>query len=80
MQSYGCEFCNDLINVQPAKYVAVVNNDNSPVATDDEVRKFLEKAKEEKRFLMFEGDNIHVVNKCPACGYVFSEKDYDSYN
>ena len=48
------------------------------VNSDDKLREFIFKAKEDKKFLLFSSDGVCVVNKCPECGYVFSEEDYDS--
>ena len=76
MKSYGCNFCNDLRNIQPAKYVALATDD----VGDDEFRKVLNKAKEEKSFLLFKNNAVYIVDKCPFCGYKFTEEDYNSYD
>lgn len=80
MKPCGCAFCNDLRNIQPAKYIALEHEERRDINADDEFREFIAKAKEDKSFLMFAEDNVYVIKKCPRCGYVFSEEDYDSYD
>lgn len=80
MKPCGCKFCNDLRNIQPAKYIALANEEKREFNADDELRKFIDEAKENKKFLLFEKNKIFIVDKCPVCGYVFDEEDYDSYD
>lgn len=74
MKSYGCNFCNDLRNIEPAKYIG---------GGDDELKKFCKEADYEKKFIYHfrDGENMHfvIIDKCPECEYEFTEEDYDSY-
>lgn len=74
MKACGCDFCNNLINIEPAKYIS---------GGSDEIQNFLKKAKEDKKFILWEKEGndcyLTIVDKCPVCGYEFSEEDYDSY-
>ena len=74
MKPCGCDFCNDLRNIEPAKYIG---------CNDNEIKKLIDKAKEEKKFMCHykteEGTYFWIVDKCPVCGYEFTEEDYDSY-
>jgi len=74
MKQCGCDFCNDLRNIEPAKYIG---------GGDDELKKFIDKAKENKKFIyhypMDDGTMFEIVDKCLECGYEFTEEDYDSY-
>ena len=70
MKPYGCDFCNDLRNIEPASYIG---------GGDEEFKKWIEKAREEKKFILDLGDEFAIVDKCPKCGYEFTEEDYDSY-
>ena len=79
MKPCGCEYCNDLRNISPAKYIGV---DNLP--KDDDIRIFIEDAAKNKKFIwdtFDENDDpiFVIVDKCPLCGYEFDEEDYDSY-
>ena len=79
MKPCGCEYCNDLRFISPAKYIGVSN-----LPKDDETRIFVEEAAKNKKFISdtFNKDGNHVliiVDKCPVCGYEFNEEDYDSY-
>jgi hypothetical protein len=70
----GCDFCNDLRNIEPAKYVG---------GGDEKLKALINKAKEKKQFIghypMADGVRFEVIDKCPICGYEFTEEDYDSY-
>ena len=66
----GCDFCNDLRNIQPAKYIG---------GEDEEFEKWIEKAREAKQFILVMDDGFYIIDKCPVCKYVFTEDDYDSY-
>lgn len=68
----GCEFCTDLRNIQPAKYIGYHKGIK-------EVAEFFEKAKAEKKFILETENAFEIVDKCPKCGHVFTEKDYDKY-
>ena len=70
MKTYGCEFCNDLRNIEPAKYIGGGN---------DEFKKWINKAREQKKFVLDLGDKFTIVDECPMCGYKFTEEDYDNY-
>ena len=70
MKPYKCDFCNDLRNIQPASYIG---------GGSDEFKKWIEKARKEKKFILDLGDKFVIVDKCPKCGYEFTEEDYDSY-
>lgn len=71
----GCDFCNDLRNIEPANYIG---------GGDAEIQKFLNKAKEKKQFIYHYHNDageivLMIVDKCPVCGYKFTEEDYDDY-
>ena len=74
MKSCGCKFCNDLRNIEPAKYIG---------GGDEDLQKFLKEAANNKQFIYHftEGKDMvfAIVDKCPECGYEFTEEDYDSY-
>ena len=79
MKSCGCEYCNDLRHISPAKYIGV---DNLPKY--DDARIFIEDAANNKKFIWATFDEnddriFVIVDKCPLCGYEFDEEDYDSY-
>ena len=79
MKSCGCEYCNDLRFITPAKYIGVSN-----LPKDDKDRIFIEEAAKNKKFIwdtFDENDDriFVIVDKCPLCGYEFDEEDYDSY-
>ena len=73
MKPCGCKFCNDLRYIEPASYVGYSKD------ASQEFKDFIDKAREEKKFLYHPDKRICVVEKCPMCGYVFTEEDYDSY-
>ena len=69
---YGCDFCNDLRNVEPASYIG---------GGDEEFRKWIEEARKKKQFLLDLGNGeFSIIDKCPKCGYIFTEEDYDYYD
>lgn len=70
MKPYKCDFCNDLRNIQPASYIG---------GGSDEFKKWIEKAREEKKFILDLVDKLVIVDKCLKCGYEFTVEDYDSY-
>lgn len=70
MKSCGCEFCNDLRNIEPASYIG---------GGDKEFKEWIDKAREEKKFILDLGDKFAIIDKCPKCGYEFTEEDYDIY-
>lgn len=74
MKEYGCSYCHDLRNIEPAKYIGT---------DDEELKKFIHKAMAEKKFLHHFSQNgekyLQVVDQCPVCGYKFTEEDYNSY-
>lgn len=71
----GCDFCDDLRNIEPANYIG---------GGDAEIQKFLNKAKEKKQFIWHyhtdDGITLVIVDKCPVCGRKFTPKDYDEYD
>ena len=75
MKPCGCDFCNDLRNIEPAKYIG---------GGDEELKEFIRTASGNKEFVyhyrVYEGTMFVVVDKCPVCGYEFTEEDYDSYD
>lgn len=75
MKQCGCDFCNDLRNIEPANYIS---------GGDEEIQEFLKRAREKKQFIhhyhMFGGMVLRIVDKCPVCGYQFTEEDYASYD
>lgn len=75
MKPCGCEFCNDLRNIEPAKYIG---------GGGEELKEFIKKATENKQFIYHyrvdEGMMFMVVDKCPVCRYEFTEEDYDIYD
>ena len=75
MKQCGCDFCNDLINIEPAKYIS---------GGPEEAQEFLNKAKENKNFILWSREEnnwvLTIVDKCPVCGYELTEEDYDSYD
>ena len=74
MKSCGCDFCNDLRNIEPAKYIG---------GGDKELQKFLKEADDKKQFIYHfrDGEDMvyAIVNECPECGHEFTEEDYDMY-
>lgn len=70
MKEYGCDFCTDLRNIEPAKYIG---------GGDEEFKERISKAREQKKFILDLGDKFAIVDECPMCGYKFTEEDYDSY-
>ena len=75
MKPCGCSFCNDLRNIEPAKYIG---------GGDDALKAFIKEASAKKQFVLHyqveEGTMFEIVTECPECGYIFSEEDYDSYD
>lgn len=75
MKPCGCKFCNDLRYIEPAKYIG---------GGDAELQEFISEAAKKKQFIHHyrteEGTVFNIVNKCPVCGYEFTEEDYDSYD
>lgn len=68
----GCNFCNDMRNIQPASDIG---------GGDEEFQQWIKKAREAKQFILVSDDDyFYIVDKCPVCGYVFTEEDYDSYD
>lgn len=70
MRPCGCEFCTDLRYVTPAKLI-----------DSDSVRfqEWIKPAREQKKFILVLGDSLEIIDKCPKCGYEFTENDYDNY-
>lgn len=74
MITSGCDYCNDLRHVEPAKYIG---------GCDKELKVFITKARENKKFISIkrndEGVLFEIVDKCPMCRHEFTEEDYDNY-
>lgn len=70
MKSCGCEFCNDLRNIEPAKYIS---------GGDEDFQKWITKARDKKKFILETENELKIVNRCPKCGYKFTSEDYDNY-
>lgn len=70
MKPCGCEFCNDLRNIQPASYID---------GGDETFKEWIEEARKQKKFILDLGDQFAVIDSCPKCDYKFTEEDYDSY-
>ena len=71
----GCDYCNDLRCIEPAKYVW---------CDDEETQAQILEARDNKQFIgHFYEDGLpsedYIMIGCPECGYVFTEEDYDSY-
>ena len=66
----GCNFCNDLRHIEPAKYLG---------GGDKEFKKWIAKAREQKKFILDLRDEFVIIDSCPECGYKFTDADYDSY-
>lgn len=73
----GCEFCNDLVHIEPASYFGYDK-------TNEKEKNFFEKAIKDKKFIWIDytdsGKTYYAVDKCPVCGHIFTEEDYDSYD
>lgn len=72
-----CEWCSDLRNVEPAKYISACGEDPD----------WLVQAKKNKLFLSFERNDdgttsYYNILKCPYCGLKFEGNTqlYDSYD
>ena len=70
MRPCGCEFCTDLRYVTPAKLLDGGN---------EEFQKWIKAAREHKKFILDLGDSFEIIDRCPKCGYEFTENDYDNY-
>ena len=60
MRPCGCEFCTDLRNIQPAKYLD---------GGDEEFQKRIKEARKHKKFILELSDKFVIVDECPKCGY-----------
>ena len=68
-----CDFCNDLRNIEPASYLG---------GGDAEFQEWIKEKRKKKAFIMYhniddEFVELIVVEKCPVCGHVFTEEEYD---
>ena len=56
MKSCGCDFCNDLRNIEPAKYIG---------GGDKELQKFLKEADDKKQFIyhFIDGEEIDRIDR-----------------
>ena len=71
----GCDYCNDLRNIEPAKYIGGGNK---------KLKNFITKAHNNKKFISITRQRngvvfFEIVDKCPMCGHEFTEEDYDNY-
>jgi len=66
----GCDFCNDLRNIEPAKYIG---------GGDDDFKKWIAIARVEKKFIQHVPEGLLKVTECPVCHHTFTDEDYDSY-
>lgn len=70
----GCDFCSDMRNVEPARYIAT---------NDKEISEFLKEADSQKKFIYHWHEGIEIVfamiDECPVCGHKFTEEEYVSY-
>ncbi len=71
----GCDWCNDLRNIEPAKYIDIY---------DEEAKQWLVEQDKLKHFIYIDRSNpetIHMIAllECSRCGHVFTREDYDSY-
>jgi len=78
IQKAGCEWCNDLRNIEPANFIGLGDG------ASEKSKQILEDAIKNKNFITHFHDEegnfwVGVVDKCPVCGYEFTEEDYDSY-
>lgn len=68
-----CKFCTDLRNIEPARYISCSDGDPD----------WLIEAKKKKQFIYHyweKGEEYFIiVDKCPVCGHVFTEEEYDDY-
>ena len=68
-----CKFCTDLRNIEPASYISASGGDPD----------WILEAKRHKQFIYHYWNNgsqyFVVVDRCPVCGHVFTEEDYDNY-
>ena len=69
-----CGYCSDWRCVAPAYSIDFRGS-------DDELGVWLAKAQKEKKFvsqwLIHGVAHFAIVEKCPECGYEFTERDYD---
>lgn len=69
-----CDFCSDMRNIEPAKYISAANGEDPEWLVD---------AKKKHQFIYHYWDDgnqyFAVVDKCPVCGHIFTEEDYGSY-
>ena len=78
IQRAGCDWCNDLRYIEPANFIGLSDDE------DEEIKQILEDAIKNKKFITHFHDEegnfwFGGVDKCPVCGYEFTEEDYDSY-
>lgn len=68
-----CKFCTDLRNIEPASYISMSGGDPD----------WLLDAKNKKQFIYHYWENgeqyFAIIDKCPVCGHIFTEEDYDEY-
>lgn len=56
---HGCDFCNDLRNIEPAKYIG---------GGDEEFKKWIKEARKKKKFILDLSDRLVMIDKCPFVG------------
>lgn len=87
MKSYGCDFCNDVNNIEPAKSIDLESYIDTDVKNREEViqglKKMLKEEDKKKKFVRHFKNSVEIcfaeVSTCPKCGYKFTEEDYDTY-
>lgn len=67
-----CDFCEDLRNIEPASYIG---------GGDAEFQNWIAEMRKKKAFILYRitdnGVELTAVEKCPVCGHVFTEEEYD---
>lgn len=67
-----CDFCEDLRNIEPASYLG---------GGDEEFQSWIREMRKKKAFIWVrstdDGYELSAVKKCPVCGHVFTEEEYD---
>lgn len=67
-----CDFCEDLRNIEPASYLG---------GGDEEFQSWIREMRKKKAFIWVrsadDGYELSAVEKCPVCGHVFTEEEYN---
>ena len=72
-----CAFCSDLRNIEPAHSLWLGDEEGN-------IEGWLQEARDNKNFVhvgnvVADSISFTVIDKCPVCGYVFTEEDYDQF-